>query len=179
MILRDQLIRIGTYNKAHGVNGEINASLLVDAQVLGQLTCLVSDMEGIFVPFFVTAMRPKGHESALLTIDGMTTDGQVAELVNKDIYALKRDYDKLATRHAAGDEDQLPVDYLIGFDIADNGQVVGQVVGVDDTTDNVLFEVRRADGSMVHVPVADDLILGIDLDNRLIDMDMPQGLLEL
>ena len=60
MITRDQLIEIGHFNKAHGVNGEVNASLLIDVEHLPGLSCLICDMDGIYVPFFVEAIRPKG-----------------------------------------------------------------------------------------------------------------------
>ena len=59
MITREELIAIGHYNKTHGVAGEISATIDVDMSLLESLSCLVSDLDGIFVPFFVNACRPK------------------------------------------------------------------------------------------------------------------------
>ena len=59
MILRDELIAIGRYNKPHGVAGEISATIDVDIDTLKELSCLVSDIDGIFVPFFVNSCRPR------------------------------------------------------------------------------------------------------------------------
>ena len=92
MITREELIAIGHYNKAHGVAGEISATIDVDFEVLRALSCLVSDIDGIFVPFFVNSVRPKNSDTVLLTIDGIDTEMEAARLVNHDIYALKRDY---------------------------------------------------------------------------------------
>ena len=77
MITRAQLLEIGHFNKAHGVNGEVNASLQIEVEHLPSLSCLVCDMDGIYVPFFVEAMRPKGATTVLLTIDGFTSEQEL------------------------------------------------------------------------------------------------------
>ena len=92
MITREELIAIGHYNKPHGVVGEISATVDVDVDVLRALSCLVSDIDGIYVPFFVNGLRPKTADTVLLTIDGITSEQEAARLVNHDIFALKRDY---------------------------------------------------------------------------------------
>ena len=177
MITRDQLIEIGHFNKAHGVNGEVNASLVIDADLVSQLSCLVCDMDGIFVPFFVESYRPKGATTVLLTIDGFDNEQEVTALVGKDFFALKRDYDEMAQAMVDDDDDELPLDYFIGFSMTDCGVRVGEIVDIDDATDNVLFIVRREDDTMVSVPAVDDLIDSMDMDNRVIDMNLPEGLL--
>jgi len=177
MILRDDIIEIGRYNKPHGVNGEISASLDVDIDVLGEFSCLICDIDGIYVPFFVEAMRTKSVSTALLTIDGIANEDQAVLLVNKDIYVLKSEYEKLSDDE---DCDEMPIDYFIGFKMTtDEGEDVGTIVDVDDTTENVLFIVERPDGDEVSVPAADELITDLDLDGKRIEMSLPAGLLEL
>ena len=178
MITRDQLIEIGHFNKAHGVNGEVNASLLIDVDHLPSLSCLVCDMDGIYVPFFVEAMRPKGATTVLLTIDGFTSEQEVAALVGKDIFALKSDYDELANQ-VDEDDDELPLDYFIGFRLTDNDTPVGEIVDVDESTENALFIVRRDDATQVAIPAVDDLIVSMDMEQRVLDMDLPEGLLSI
>lgn len=177
MILRDDIIDIGRYNKPHGVNGEISATLDVDIEVLDGFSCLISDIDGIFVPFFVEGMRSKGASTALVTIDGIGDENQAAMLVNKDIYVLKSEYEQLSEEQ---DCDELPIDYFIGFEVKDShAGDIGTIVDVDDTTDNVLFIVERADGNEVYLPAADELIVDIDVDKHMLEMALPEGLLEL
>lgn len=176
MITRDQLIEIGHFNKAHGVNGEVNASLMIETEHLAQLSCLVCNMDGIFVPFFVDAMRPKGPMTVLLTIDGFASEQEVATLVGRDIFALKRDYDSLA-QQVNEDDEELPLDYFIGFSLTDNDMPVGEIADVDETTENALFIVSRGDGTQVAIPAVDDLITSMDMEERVIDMNLPEGLL--
>ena len=52
-----------------------------------------------------------------------------------------------------------------------------EIVDIDDATDNVLFIVHRDDDTLVSVPAVDDLIDSMDMDNHVIDMILPEGLL--
>ena len=176
MIGRDDIIDIGRYNKQHGVHGEISASLDVDIDLLREFSCLVSDIDGIFVPFFVEALRSKGSSTALLTIDGIDNENQASLLVNKDIYVLKCEYEQLSYDE---NSDEMPLDYFIGYTIVmQQGVKVGEVVDVDDSTENVLFIVDH-DGAEVAIPAVDELIVDINTHNKIIEMSLPQGLLEL
>ena len=176
MITRDELIAIGRYNKPHGVAGEISATINVDMDTLQGLSCLVTDIDGIFVPFFVNACRPKSQETVLLTIDGIDNEKEVSRLVNHDIYALKRDYRQ---ESLDSDADGFPLDYFIGFELRDSdGQRVGEITDVDEQTENAIFIVDR-EGAELMVPATDELIVEFDLDKKVMVMDLPQGLLDL
>ena len=176
MITRDELIAIGRYNKPHGVAGEISATIYVDMDTLQGLSCLVTDIDGIFVPFFVNACRPKSQETVLLTIDGIDNEKEVSRLVNHDIYALKRDYRQ---ESLDSDADGFPLDYFIGFELRDSdGQRVGEITDVDEQTENAIFIVDR-EGAELMVPATDELIVEFDLDKKVMVMDLPQGLLDL
>lgn len=177
MITRDELIAIGHYNKPHGVAGEISATLDVDVDVLRALSCLVSEIDGIFVPFFVNALRPKTADSVLMTIDGITSELEVARLVNNDIYALKREF---LQESEDADADGYPLDYFIGFDLQDaDGTLIGKIIDVNEQTENAIFIVNRGSNDEVMVPASDDLIVEFDLDKKVMVMDLPQGLLDM
>ena len=176
MITRDELIAIGRYNKPHGVAGEISDTIDVDLDTLQGLSCLVTDIDGIFVPFFVNACRPKSQETVLLTIDGIDNEKEVSRLVNHDIYALKRDYRQ---ESLDSDADGFPLDYFIGFELRDSdGQRVGEITDVDEQTENAIFIVDR-EGAELMVPATDELIVEFDLDKKVMVMDLPHGLLDL
>ena len=66
---------------------------------------------------------------------------------------------------------------LVGFDIVDasDNKVVGKIAAIDDSTQNVLFELE--DGTLI--PASDDLITNIDTNRRQIIMQIPEGLLEI
>ena len=177
MITREELINIGHYNKPHGINGEISATVEVDIEMLRDLSCLVSEVDGIFVPFYINAIRPKSGDTVLLTIDGMDNEHDLQPLVNSDIYALKREYRQ---ESEDVDADGYPLDFFIGFQLNDEmGHPVGEIIDVNEQTQNAFFIIQRADGNEVLVPAVDDLIVEFDLDKRLMVMNLPDGLLDL
>ncbi|MDD6777741.1 MAG: ribosome maturation factor RimM [Bacteroidales bacterium] len=176
MIGRDDLVEMGCYNKPHGVNGEISATMLCDIDLLDRFSCLVSDIDGIFVPFFVEGKRPKNEQTALLKIDGIDSDEDLRMLVNKQIFVMKREYEALAAEY---DCDEEPADLFIGFEVieVEGDRVIGEIVDVDDSTENVLFVVEDAMGREVLIPIAEEFIDGIDHEERRIYMNLPLGLL--
>ena len=84
-------------------------------------------------------------------------------------------------RQAEGDGDGLLSWHaLTGMTLVDatSGAAVGTIDEVDDTTVNLLFSVRRAEGDTVYVPAHEDLITDIDTAARTVTMTIPEGLLD-
>lgn len=163
----------GEFNKSHGIKGEISASF--DPRVdVGALKCVVAEVNGLFVPFFIDAIRSRGADAVLLTIDGITDENEAKLLSRKPLYLLNGD----AALAADDEDDGFYAEDLVGFSALDeDGAVIGKIAGVDSTTANVLFVIDRPDGSEVLVPVADEFIDGIDPESATITLRLPDGLL--
>lgn len=163
----------GEFNKPHGIKGEISASF--DPRVdVGALKCVVAEVNGLFVPFFIDAIRLRGADAVLLTIDGITDENEAKLLSRKPLYLLNGD----AALAADDEDDGFYAEDLVGFSALDeDGAVIGKIAGVDSTTANVLFVIDRPDGSEALVPVADEFIDGIDPESATITLRLPDGLL--
>lgn len=163
----------GEFNKPHGIKGEISASF--DPRVdVGALKCVAAEVNGLFVPFFIDAIRSRGADAVLLTIDGITDENEAKLLSRKPLYLLNGD----AALAADDEDDGFYAEDLVGFSALDeDGAVIGKIAGVDSTTANVLFVIDRPDGSEALVPVADEFIDGIDPESATITLRLPDGLL--
>lgn len=163
----------GEFNKPHGIKGEISASF--DPRVdVGALKCVVAEVNGLFVPFFIDAIRSRGADAVLFTIDGITDENEAKLLSRKPLYLLNGD----AALAADDEDDGFYAEDLVGFSALDeDGAVIGKIAGVDSTTANVLFVIDRPDGSEALVPVADEFIDGIDPESATITLRLPDGLL--
>lgn len=180
MITREELLEIGQFNKAHGVKGEISATTDCEAEDLKRFSCVISQIDGIFVPFFIGNLRKKTIDSSLLTIDGFDTDEDVKILVNKTIYVLKSEFAKISNDEDCFDCDEMPIDYFIGFSAQSiEGENLGKIIDIDDSTKNILFILRDDNGRELSVPAVDDFIAEIDEQNKLIVFDLPLGLLDI
>ena len=67
-----------------------------------------------------------------------------------------------------------------GWRVIDAAQgEIGIIVGLVDNPGQVLLEVQRSDGSVVLVPVVDEIVLEVSPDEGVVSTDLPKGLLDL
>ena len=68
--------------------------------------------------------------------------------------------------------------YFIGFSIfTEEEQFIGEVVDIDDTTENVLFLLHDKNKNELIIPASDDFVVDIDEQRKKIIMSLPEGLL--
>lgn len=175
MIARDSLSEIGRFARPHGINGEITAALDYGLTP-DDLRCIIVEIDGIFVPFFISSFRTKGHENFLLAIDGIDSDNEAKLLSNKIIYALT---DELPECFENEDGDGLYASDLIGWNITEDDRPLGIIDNIDDSTANVLLIVSTPDNKTIYVPLADELINAVDPDTKTLDVTLPDGIKDL
>lgn len=176
MIRLSEIAEIGHFNKPHGIKGEISVSLDTDVD-LNDIKCIIISIDGIFVPFFIKSVRPKTADTSLITIDGIESEEQAQEFVNRSLYIRRCD---LPEDEDLTDEDGFYASDLIGFEIKDiNAGNIGVINDVNDTTSNILFVVNTAEGKELLIPVADEFILSVDLENEIVETDIPSEILTL
>lgn len=174
MILSDSLTAIGRVIRTHGIKGELNVELYdADRVTPADLRCVIFDMDGINVPFFVGSVRPRGGQSCLMTLDDVADENAASLFVGKEVFAL--------TDELPGGEDDmegyLTLEDLIGYRLFDtDGTLIGAIEDVDDSTANVLFDVERPDMTHVAVPAAEPLITEVDTEAKTLTMNLPTGL---
>lgn len=176
MITIEQITEIGHFNQPHGIKGEINAVIHENVDIEA-LSCIILDIDGIYVPFFINGIRTRGSRSFLISVDGIDSEQKASLLAKKSIFALTGE-----TIGTAEDNDACGfyAEDLIGFDIeTEDGNFKGIVDDVDDSTENVLFVVKTDSGKTHLIPVADELITEIDTDRHLITVELPDGLLDI
>lgn len=175
MIGSSEIMPIGSLLKPHGIKGEI--TMQVDADIdLRELRCIVLDIDGIYVPYFIDSVRPRSSESVLITISDIDTDEKAQEICGKEVFALKSDVPA-----ADGiDEDGFFLSDLVGYNInSTENELIGEIIAYDDSTENVLIVVRSLAGKTIYIPIADEFIDGIDPDKRIVMMNLPDGLIDL
>ena len=169
MIKEEEVYKIGKLGKTHGVKGEI--SFLFDDDVFDRVDAdyLVLEIDGILVPFFMEEYRFRSDTTAIVKFEGIDTQERARELTGCDVWFPRA--------LADSDDDTITWAAIVGFDIIDanSGQPVGRIASVDDTTLNILFCLE--DGRLI--PASEDLITGINKENKQITINIPEGLLDL
>ncbi|MCI9286265.1 MAG: 16S rRNA processing protein RimM [Muribaculaceae bacterium] len=175
MISSAEIAEAGRFNKPHGIKGEISATLDVDVD-LSRVKCIILDVDGIFVPFFITSVRPKTADTYLITLDGIDSEQKAKAFTLRPFWVLLSD---LPEDDDDEDSDGFYAADLIGYRVSDRDfGDIGTIEDIDDTTVNVLFVVATPAGTEVLLPVADEFILFIDPEKRVIGTAYPDGILE-
>lgn len=168
MIHHEDVYKIGKMGKPHGVKGEVSFQFDDDIFDRTDADFLILELDGILVPFFIEEYRFRSDSLALMKLEGIDTQERARELTNCEVYF---------PREQQGDEENLSWAAIIGFTVVNEktNTPVGAIAGVDDSTENVLFELE--DSTLI--PASEDLITNIDTKKRTITIDLPEGLLAL
>ena len=165
--------KIGKLGKPHGVKGEL--SLMFDDDIFDRTDAdyLVLAVDGLLVPFFFEAYRFKGSQTALVKFCDIDTQEQARELTGCDVFFPRW--------LAETDSEDVSWLALVGFCIIDamSNKSVGEILSIDDTTLNLLFEVRTVDGKELLIPASEQLITGINTTLRHVYVRLPEGILDL
>lgn len=173
MITKEEVLKIGKITKPHGLQGELAFQFDTDIFDEVELPYFICEMDGILVPFFIEGYRFKNDEIGLVKFEGIDSDVEAKELSNVELY--------ISRKFLPEDMDPIDVEgssFYVGFQVlTEDGDEIGEITAVDDSTDNVLFEISTPSGDDILIPAQDEFIVEIDDDNRTITMDLPEGLL--
>ncbi len=176
MISRSDIQPVGKFLKPHGINGEIAVMHDSDDIDFNDYSCVITDVDGIFVPFFLKSIRHKGADTDLFSIEGISDESKAGRLSNKTVYVLRSEIPSEENE----EDDGFYAEDLIGHTVILAGnKKLGKIIGIEDTTANYLFIVETPDGKKLLIPVADEFVSGIDSEHQEIEMDLPKGLVEI
>ena len=173
MIKKEEVYKIGLFNKPHGIHGELQFTFTDD--IFDRVDCdyLICLLDGIFVPFFIEEYRFRSDSTALVKLEGIDTAERARMFTNVEVY--------FPVKHAEEAEDgELSWNFFVRFRMEDvrHGEL-GEVVEVDTTTVNTLFVVEQEDGEELLIPAQEEFIVEINQEKKLITVELPEGLLNL
>ena len=172
MILKNDVVEIGRLLKPHGIKGEV--TLLFDKPEYGDIDTeyYFLEIEGIFVPFFMEEMIFSSDVSARVKFEDINNEVQAAKLSRLPVFLHREAISDLQM------EEPSDWDFFIGYTIEQpDGNVIGVITSIDSATINVLFVVESGDDELL-IPATEDFIVSVDEGQKIIRMDLPEGLIE-
>lgn len=176
MIKTEDIIQVGKFQKTHALKGELNMISDIDAEYFKEGNPVIIDDDGIWVPFYAESIRPKGSTSYLIKLEGIDSEKDASQFINKGIYILRRDAEEWLEEDLVDDEE------LIGYSVIDfsSGNKIGEIIDIDDSTSNLLFIVENGElEETFYLPANEDLIEEVDDENKIIKLNIPEGLLDI
>ena len=172
MISRKEIIQVGSTQKPYGIKGEIIIRFRKAEYADVETEYYFLEIEGIPVPFFIEEFTYSTDVTARVKFEDVDDEIAAARYVNSLVF-LPRELVKSPAEQTMADWD-----YFTGFTVIDqHGEKLGVIEEVDDSTMNVLFIVRNDEKEYL-IPATEDFIAAIDEENNLIEMYLPEGLIE-
>ena len=170
---KDDCFYLGKIVKKYSFKGEVLAKLDTDEPDLyNNLDAIFIDLRGNLVPFFIEASQLHKSDLLRLKFEDVETEADADAILKSDLYLPLELLPKLEGNKFYYHE-------VIGFKIVDQtfGDV-GFITGINDTTAQALFEVDR-NGTEVLIPMNDEFIIKVNREDKLIEVDVPEGLIDL
>lgn len=182
MISDNEVYKIGTLTRTHGVRGEVAFQFTDDVWDRVEADYLFLRLDGLLVPFFMEEWRFRSDTTALVKFEDIDDVNAATRLVGAEVF-----FPKALTPSELDDED-LTWQMFTGFEviIVPSGSPegapespLGTVTAVYDQTANILLEVTTPDGRSILIPAHEDFILRADHRERRLYVDVPEELLTL
>lgn len=170
---KEECFYLGKIAKKFSFKGEVLVYLDTDEPELYE------NMESVFVelnknlvPFFIENSSLHKNDFLRVKFEDVETEEDADAIMGCELYLPLSFLPKL-------EGNQFYYHEVIGFEVEDQRLgVVGEIVSINDSTAQPLFEVLNGNIEML-IPMIDQFLVKIDRDNKKVIMNLPEGLVEM
>ncbi len=168
----NEYFKIGKLAASHGLNGTLvlQHSLGKKTSLKGLQAIFLETSPDNFLPYFIQSSSIKNDEQTYLKLEGIDTKETARKLTPKEVWLAETDFKKFAAKAA-------PI-ALLGFTVMNDEENIGEVIEVIEQPHQVLCSIMYK-GKEAYVPVHAETLIKIDNKNKIIYLDLPDGLLEI
>jgi len=163
-----ELIKIGKVLKTHGFKGHLKIN--IDEFYMDDF----EEMQAIFInqlPYFIISRDINSDNQAIISLEDINSKEKAHPLQGKDIFAKDDDLTEIL--------DKEPYNDLVGFVISDkNLGIIGEIAQIMELPHQFLAQVFKEKKEIL-IPMNEDFILNIDEKKKTIEMNLPNGLLDI
>ena len=170
---KEDCFYLGKIVRKHSFRGEVVIKLDTDEPELYQeMESVFVDLGNNLIPFFIEKSGLHKGNQLRVKFEGISSEEEADSILKSDIYLPIDLLPKLSGNKFYFHE-------VIGFSIVDvNYGEVGTLVHINDKAAQPLFEIEKND-AVIFIPMIDDFIKKVDRDNKTIQVETPEGLIEL
>lgn len=154
------MLQIAKILKSNGTNGALLVGVR-DAVIyeISPKEPVLIYFDGLLVPFFIQDIQAKGLSKAVIKLNDIDCLKDAEEVVGREIYI------------EAECEQEQEEDFT-GWTLCCRGEEVGTITGMELIPGNPCLYL----GDTL-IPLNEELIIGCDIEEQVLDMDLPEGLL--
>lgn len=162
---------IGYISKTRGLKGELQLFFEFEDYKELELDVIFLEIDKRLVPFFIHSYKVQTNKTAFLFLEDVDHIDKAQPLVRKNVYLPN---DKMPVRAS----DDFRITDLKGFTAHDvNYGELGEITEIHEYPQQHVAVVPYR-GNEVMFPLNEDLIVAIDRDTKVIEVELPEGLLD-
>ena len=168
----DNCFQLGYITKTHGVQGEVTFVLDVDnPEEFDQLESVFIEINGKLVPFFITHFQLQ-REKAIVKLEDVNSFDSADKLVGHALYLPLTELPHL-------EEDQFYYHDIIGYQVVDVAKgPLGTIATIYELPHQDLIAMMYQNKEVL-IPITDDIVTKVDHKKKELEVDLPDGLLEI
>ncbi|CAM1351287.1 Ribosome maturation factor RimM [Tenacibaculum insulae] len=173
MMQKEDCFYLGKIVKKHSFKGEVVIKLDTDEPDLYEnLESVFVDLGNNLVPFFIEKSSLSKSTMFRVKFEDVDSEADADAIMRAGIYLPLNLLPKLSGNKFYYHE-------VIGFTIVDkNFGTVGTLAYINDKAAQPLFEIEN-EGTEIFIPMIDDFIKKVDRANKTIEVETPEGLIDL
>ena len=165
-------VKIGTIVAKHGYKGFVKISTSsFNFDKLPYVKHLFIDINNCFIPFRIDKIKSFSDNLLILKLSEVNNENEAEEIIFKNIFIDSKSYEPIEGKSFFYNE-------LINFSVYSKSKKVGVIDNINTELPQPVFEVLIK-SNKVMIPIHEDLIDKIDKKNKIIHMDIPDGLIEI
>ena len=171
----EKTILIGSTKKPHGLKGELK--LYVEERYVEDLMnaeILMIDIKGRPTPFFIEDIR--FGNNIIAKFEDVNTPEAAMSIANKEISL--RESDLIPDDEREIEIETMPYEHCIGYTIVNEGETVGIIDNIVEYPQQEMAILNYKNKEIL-VPLNQHFIKKVDDKNKVIEMGLPEGLLDL
>lgn len=172
MMNKNECFSLGYIAKTVGNKGELILVFDVDdAKKYKKLESVFVEINKELVPFFITQIEVRNN-GAKVTFDGIDSTERAEQLTRNSLYLPLSFLPPLKGKKFYYHE-------VVGFKVIDkiHGEI-GLIETILDYPTQALFQIKKGDTEIL-IPVKDEFILSIDRNSKTINVEPPEGLIDI
>ena len=157
---------LGEFIKLFSFKGELIFYSELKSVFIENLDSLFVNFNESYVPFQIIKVKSHKKNNYRTQLQNVNSESEAKRLLKKDIYVERI-------------ENSDNSDYLVdNFKVYNDNKYIGVVISTINKTEQSIMEVKMSD-KVVLIPLVDQFIVEINDEELKIDMDLPEGLLDL
>jgi 16S rRNA processing protein RimM len=164
-------VKIGSLLKPVGTRGEIKTDIpdefLEDFVNAAHVFILIN---GSYVPYFIESVRETNQ--ILVKFEDMDDPEEASTVSQKDIFMEEKN---ITSSEFANQKDK---EQLLDYTIISNRENIGTIIAVEIFPQQIMAVVQK-DSKPFYLPLVDQFIMEINEEDKIIYMDLPDGILDI